>query len=179
MDSLTIDGIEIPVERKHIRNLYIRFSPADRSVKITAPLRMSSGDIAAFARSKAPWLHRQMQRAESYHPLPVSELPPDAEAILRQRMEALIPECEAVVGQHASGWRIRSMKTRWGSCSRRTGIISINLQLVLLDDETLKYILIHELTHFWVANHGVYFKNRMDRYFPQWKTVRKKLNRTV
>jgi predicted metal-dependent hydrolase len=177
--QIILEGIVIPVERKRIRNLYIRFSAADKTVKVTAPQSMPDSEIELFVRSKLPWLKKQMARADRMRPAEETPLPEDAEALLRSRMEALIPECERIVGQHAQGWRIREMKTRWGSCSRRTGFITVNLQLVSYPDDCLKYLLIHELTHFWVGNHGVYFKKRMDRYYPEWKAVRKKLNRTA
>ena len=177
--TLDLEGITVPVVRKSCRHMYIRFSPSDRSASITAPKCLTENEIERFARDKLPWLKKQMKKAESRPLAEVIPLPENARELLTARMGAMIPRCEQLVGKKAEGWRIRDMKSRWGSCSRRTGIITVNLQLVSYPDDCLEYILIHELTHFWVANHGVYFKNRMDRYLPEWKTVRQKLNRTA
>ena len=50
-------------------------------------------------------------------------------AELAAAIERTVPECEHIVGKHAAAWRIRAMKTRWGSCSTRTASITLNLAL--------------------------------------------------
>ena len=42
--------------------------------------------------------------------------------------------------------------------------------------ECLDYVMIHELTHLIVPNHGREFKAHMDRFYPNWREVRKLLN---
>ena len=55
------------------------------------------------------------------------------DALCRRELTAAIereaPACETVVGKRAAHWRIRAMKTRWGSCNVRTAYITLNLQL--------------------------------------------------
>ena len=102
------------------------------------------------------------------------------EALYRAELAAAIereaPACETVVGKHAARWRIRAMKTRWGSCNVRTAAITLNLQLAQYDVRALRYVITHELTHLWVRGHDARFYARMDRYFPNWQNVRRELN---
>ena len=102
------------------------------------------------------------------------------EALYRTELAAAIereaPVCEATVGKRAALWRIRAMKTRWGSCNVRTATITLNLQLVRYDVRALRYVITHELTHLWVRGHDARFYARMDRYFPGWQEVRRELN---
>ena len=93
------------------------------------------------------------------------------EAIAREA-----PACEEIVGKRAATWRIRAMKTRWGSCNVRTAAITLNLHLARYDLRALRYVITHELTHLWVRGHDSRFYARMDRYFPGWKKVRQELN---
>ena len=93
------------------------------------------------------------------------------EAIAREA-----PTCEEIVGKRAATWRIRAMKTRWGSCNVRTAAITLNLHLARYDLRALRYVITHELTHLWVRGHDSRFYARMDRYFPGWKKVRQELN---
>ena len=93
------------------------------------------------------------------------------EAIAREA-----PACEEIVGKRATAWRIRAMKTRWGSCNVRTAAITLNLHLARYDLRALRYVITHELTHLWVRGHDSRFYARMDRYFPGWKKVRQELN---
>ena len=102
------------------------------------------------------------------------------EALYRAELAAAIereaPACETVVGKHAASWRIRAMKTRWGSCNVRTAAITLNLQLAQYDVRALRYVITHELTHLWVRGHDARFYARMDKYFPNWQNVRRELN---
>ena len=102
------------------------------------------------------------------------------EALYRVELAAAIereaPACETVVGKHAARWRIRAMKTRWGSCNVRTAAITLNLQLAQYDVRALRYVITHELTHLWVRGHDARFYARMDGYFPDWQNVRRELN---
>ena len=102
------------------------------------------------------------------------------EALYRAELAAAVereaPACETVVGKYAALWRIRAMKTRWGSCNVRTAAITLNLQLAQYDVRALRYVITHELTHLWVRGHDARFYARMDRYFPNWQNVRRELN---
>lgn len=102
------------------------------------------------------------------------------DALYRTELAAAIereaPACEEIVGKRASRWRIRAMKTRWGSCNIRTAAITLNLQLAQYDVRALRCVIIHELTHLWVRGHDARFYARMDMYFPDWREMRRMLN---
>lgn len=51
---------------------------------------------------------------------------------------------------------IRNNKRNWGSCSSKNNI-SLNLQMMKLPDVLIEYILLHELVHTKVKNHGPKF----------------------
>ena len=56
---------------------------------------------------------------------------------------------------------IRNNKRNWGSCSARNNI-SLNLQMMKLPNELIDYILLHELVHTKIKNHGPLFWARLD-----------------
>lgn len=95
---------------------------------------------------------------------------------LREAAEALLPSLEATVGVKASGLRFRRMSSRWGSCNVRSGMITLNTQLVHHDPECLAYVLTHELCHLHEPSHNARFHALMDRFYPTWRTVRARLN---
>ena len=98
----------------------------------------------------------------------------------RQQLGVVIPKllsrCENIVGKKAAECRIRNMKTRWGTCNVIKARVWLNLQLAKYKPEALEYVMLHELTHLWVPNHGPAFKARMDKYCPDWRRIRKELN---
>ena len=73
-----------------------------------------------------------------------------------------------------TGLTIRTMKRRWGSCTSK-GRITLNSELMKLDEVFGEYVLLHELCHLHHPNHGKEFYRLLEEVFPEWKSVRKKL----
>ena len=64
--------------------------------------------------------------------------------------------------------RIQRMTRKWGSCST-AGTISLAVDL---DDQTKKFqdfVIVHELLHLKVPNHGRLFKALMTAHVPGWR----------
>ena len=98
----------------------------------------------------------------------------------KSEMKRMVPDvlerCAEVVDKYPGEIRFRDMKTRWGTCNVRERRIWLNIQLAAHPRECLDYVMTHELTHLYVANHGPEFKAYMDRFYPDWKRVKKELN---
>ena len=96
---------------------------------------------------------------------------------IKLKIPDVLEECVKIVGKRPNEWRVKNMKTRWGTCNIQKKRIWINLQLSKKSPECLKYVIIHELTHLYVPNHGKEFKNLMDKFYPEWKETKKLLNK--
>lgn len=95
---------------------------------------------------------------------------------LRTEIEHLMPLWSERTGLVPSGWIIRNMTSRWGTCNTKTGRITLNLQLVKYPLPCLEYVILHELAHLKVRGHGADFKAILDAYMPSWRARRKQLN---
>ena len=71
--------------------------------------------------------------------------------------------------------KIRRMKTRWGVCNRKTNTVTLNLELIKYDTSKLKYVIVHELSHFVHFNHSKSFWTLVSKYTPNYKKIRKEL----
>ncbi len=69
---------------------------------------------------------------------------------------------------------IRDMRSRWGSCSRK-GNISLNLQLIKLNENCIRQVMIHEMCHLIYFNHQTGFYSLMEEMMPDWKLWKKEL----
>jgi hypothetical protein len=96
----------------------------------------------------------------------------------RMQMQMAIPDvldkCTKIVGRNPTDVNVRKMKN-WGNC-KQDGRITLNLNLAKKDPICLEYVMIHELCHLIEFNHGKKFKKLMDKFCPNWKEIKKKLN---
>ena len=95
---------------------------------------------------------------------------------LKEQVLKFMPKWENITGLHPTSWQTKYMTTRWGTCNTKTGKIWLNLQLAKKPLECLEYVILHELIHLQVKNHGAEFVALMDKFMPYWREVRKKLN---
>lgn len=63
---------------------------------------------------------------------------------------------------HYNKLSIRKSATRWGSCSSKQNI-NLSVYLMLLPNELIEYVILHELCHTIEMNHGAGFYRLMDR----------------
>ena len=71
---------------------------------------------------------------------------------------------------------IRPMKNKWASCST-DGNLNFNKQLLELDKELGNYVIVHELLHFNVPNHGKLWKSLMTAYLGDYEKIELKLKK--
>ncbi|MBQ2905052.1 MAG: M48 family metallopeptidase [Peptococcaceae bacterium] len=110
---------------------------------------------------------------------PVENLKEWYRPILKAKIAELLPALEAQTGLYCSEWRVKDMKTRWGSCNITKKRIWLNLKLVQYPPECLEYVILHELIHLKVPNHSADFYAELDQYMPDWQMRRKILNRKI
>jgi len=97
-------------------------------------------------------------------------------AQLKARIPDLVAKWEPIVGRSVSGWTVRRMKTKWGSCNPNSGRISVNLELAKKHPGCLEYIIVHEMTHLRERKHGERFTELISDYLPGWQALRDELN---
>lgn len=94
---------------------------------------------------------------------------------LKRVLQGLIKKVENRMGIEANEYKIKNMKTRWGTCNIEKRRIWINLQLAKKPIECLEYVLIHEMVHLLEKNHTHRFNALVEEYYPTWKEAKKEL----
>lgn len=63
---------------------------------------------------------------------------------------------------------LRPMKNKWASCSTK-GSLTFSTQLLEENAEFGEYVIVHELLHLKIPNHGKLFKSLLTAHLPDWK----------
>ena len=94
----------------------------------------------------------------------------------KQYLPMRIAELALKLGYKYKNVTIKNNKTNWGSCSNRKNI-NLNLHLMRVDDQLIDYVIVHELVHTTIPNHGPNFKEMMHKHFPDSNELEKKLKK--
>lgn len=97
-------------------------------------------------------------------------------SLLKTEVEKYLPKWEAITGLYCDSWQSKYMTTKWGTCNTSTRKIWLNLQLAKKPIECLEYVILHELAHLKVKNHGPDFVAILDLHMPYWRECKKMLN---
>ena len=65
---------------------------------------------------------------------------------------------------------VKNIKSRWGSYSYRSKSISISLRLLFAPEAILDYVIVHELSHAIVHNHGRRFWSHVGKILPDYRS---------
>ena len=150
---------------------------------MSVPWAMGRDAARAFLDDHADWLARAVERTARRSAAETArdafalwgrpaELPEGTEAaeVWRAELERALPgavaRMEAATGLRAAGWQLRNMKSRWGSCTPKTGRIRINIRLAAYDPACLDYVVAHELTHLAEPSHDARFHAFLHAAFP-------------
>lgn len=98
-------------------------------------------------------------------------------AQLRDRIPQMIAEWEPKIGVTVVEWRIRRMKTRWGTCNPEAGRLWLNSELAKKPVSCLEYVVVHEMVHLIERAHNDRFRRILDRVMPGWQMRLDELNR--
>ena len=95
---------------------------------------------------------------------------------LRDAARPLIQKWEKKLGVKVERFFIQKMKTMWGSCNAQRQTIRLNLELAKKPADCLDYVVLHEMCHLLVPDHGERFVALLDQHMPGWETIRQRLN---
>ena len=84
---------------------------------------------------------------------------------------------EIAIGVTVTRVSVRSMKTRWGSCTPKTATIRIARELAAYPIECLDMVVAHELVHLLEPSHNQRFHALLDTYCPNNKALSQRLKK--
>lgn len=170
------NGIPVQMIRSKRKTLAIQINESGLIVR--APMRMSERDIMAFLLEKQVWIEKHWKKRSEQKKVSDS-LPPltneDLQALADKALAVIPPKVEyyaRLIGVTYGRITIRNQRTRWGSCSDK-GNLNFNCLLMLMPDEIIDSIVVHELCHRKHMNHSKEFYAEIEKVFPKYKECQK------
>ena len=173
------ENIKITIIRSDRKTLAIQLKNGEVIARV--PKRMKEKDIFAFIESKTEWIEKHLseqlarqKQANALPPLTQTEI-----NALAQKAKQIIPQRVAFyaqkIGVTYNRITIRCQRTRWGSCSSQ-GNLNFNCLLLLLPDEIIDSVIVHELCHRKQMNHSSKFYAEIEKVFPDYPRCHQWLN---
>lgn len=169
---------DLPIRIIQSKRKTIAIEIKDNEILVKTPNGMSRQEIVAFIYQKREWIEKHWQvvqernqKMEQMEPYTMEEIRALAEKAL-----VVIPKkvkyYADLIGVDYGKITIRNQKTRWGSCSSK-GNLNFNCLLMLMADEVIDSIVVHELCHRKYMDHSPWFYAEIEKVFPEYKKCQK------
>jgi Protein of unknown function DUF45 len=144
------DGVEVRRSTRRRRSV-TAYREAGRTI-VVVPSRMTRAEIVPYVEELVGRLDRREARGRRTD----EELMARARELSRRHLEGR--------AEPASVRWVTNQRRRWGSCTPVDRTIRLSDRLAAMPGYVSDYVLLHELAHLLVADHGPDFEAWMSRY---------------
>lgn len=169
----------ITQNRERIEQWLSVADPSSKQPWYERPLPMNGRHLTLFFHSSHAWTFEA--EADTFHISgPVATI---ADARVKQQLENWLVQqansdlCDRVAQWSARtgidyvGIRVKSQKSRWGSCSSQ-GNLNFNWRLIMAPEYVRDYVVVHELCHRLEMNHSKKFWDHVAKHIQDHKNAR-------
>lgn len=155
---------QVTIKRQNRKSLLMRLTPqGDVVVFIPHWIKAHDPQVKKFIRDG-------LKKIDAH--LPVEPPPQLHDARI---VRALVRRWAARMNLKPRRISLRPMTRKWGSCSTR-GSITLNTALYYVPHHLMEYVVVHELAHMLVFNHGPEFWAKMGEFLPDYEARERELN---
>lgn len=163
------DGGRVPFLGRELR-LGVSLGKRSRARLVVGP----EGAVAVEATARDPLDPGEVQAAVErlYAREAASRLPAMVDACIGR---AARPDAGAGHRFPRPEIRVRTMRSRWGSCDSRSSVVTLNSRLLRFRPEVIDCVIMHELAHFKYRKHGPRFYGLLEELCPDYESLQAEL----
>lgn len=198
MQKINLYGFDVNLSFKKVKRVSITIKAPFGEIFINAPKYFQISQIEQLLLDKKEWILKNQTKIKSrtiipfdtfkegdtpylfLQPININLTHDELFKFYREQLkitaQPLFEKWTKIMNVYPNEWRIKNMKTRYGSCNVLAKRIWINLKLVVLDKSCLELIIVHELCHLIEKSHSKRFYSLLDYYLPNWKNTQNKLS---
>lgn len=164
---------EIIYSRRKTIGIYIT---KEQTIQVRAPYFTSKQLVQEILYEKKNWIAKTLSKLEMQKQHHIKEFSEEDQKEYREKARKMITEkvkyYSCLMNVSYNRIAIKDQKTCFGSCSKQ-GNLNFNWRLILMPEEILDYVVIHELAHLKEMNHSSAFWKLVEEILPDYKTKRK------
>ena len=145
-------------------------------VIVRAPMRVNKKFIDSFVEKHAQWIEKQKKIIQDRNNNRAKEDIENLKALAKDLLPKRVKYYSDIMGVSPSGIKITSAKSRWGSCSYKNSLC-FSYRVMLLPLELIDLIVVHELAHIRVKDHGKRFYDEVYKYMPDYNAKKQSLRK--
>ncbi len=160
------------LKRSNKKNISISIDK-NLNVVVKAPKHISKNYIDNFVTKNQTWIEHAKNETKKYYDTKTT-LTQEEINILKSQAKLIIQKkvdyYKKIMNVTPTSVKITSAKTRWGSCSGKNALC-FSYRLMLLPDDIIDYVVVHELAHILQKNHSQNFYKVVEKYLPNYKQL--------
>jgi len=165
--------------RTRTKYLYIRVKSA-QEIKVSLPYHFSLAEAQKLVENKLKWIKEKISQFQQDSFSLANQQTTLFDFFDWQKAQQILPERLKQLAQRY-GFKynkvsVRKQKNIWGSCSPKNNI-SLNMKLIRLPARLSDYILLHELVHTQIKNHGQKFWQKLNSLVGNAQKLEKELKK--
>lgn len=159
----------VVVTWKAVKHFTLRLSHTTGQVHLSAPLQATEAEVAEVLAAKARWIAQAAAKGEmvmAEHSKPIED---KDVTYLETQLSLFLSKWSKILQVEVRRADIKAVRSYWGKCLPHTKKVYFAMRLAFYPPEVIEYIMVHELLHFHIHNHGASFRQAMDRLLPDWR----------
>lgn len=162
---------------KAVKHFTLRLSHTTGQVHLSAPLRATEAQVTEVIAAKANWIARVSAKGQKEMAEHLEVLNEKHSDYLFHHLDHFVTMWAECLRVQVPEIRIKPVRSYWGKCFPHSKRVYFALRLALYPPKVIEYIVVHELLHFHIHNHGKSFHQTMDQLLPDWRLRDKRLKR--
>lgn len=164
---------------KQVKNINLRIKK-DGTVHVSANQFVPISVVEEFIVSKKDFILKAINKFK--HENSIEQTQYFNEEEIKQVILKICADVYPYFAKRGVGYpeiRFRKMVSCWGNCKVQKGILTFNTNLMYAPLDCVRYVVLHEFTHFLQSNHSKLFYNELEKVCPEWKKLRESLKKII
>ena len=166
---------DVLLERSYrAKHINISVKPP-KIIRVAVPVGVEFEKARKIAEQREYWIEKQIAKFANSSATPIFDT--FAGECFIHEEKYLINRVETLAKKHGFKYnklRFKVMKTRWGSCTAKNNI-SLNMLMTYIPKKLQDYVILHELLHTRIKDHGKGFWLELNRLTGDAKRIQKEL----